>query len=164
MSPIVSFVALVRRLITLQIASDLKPRSDVLILRYTVVWNEALERCGHDTVRLWYVVERGALQHARHLAGLPRRPAPHPSPGAYCRRCRDPMGHAFQRFAGLCGLCAWKVTADVCAHCFTPGGQQDRGLPTSAGVLCVICLPYSAAVLAGVQPANDTVPVSEVRS
>jgi hypothetical protein len=157
MSPVVSFVSLVRRLITLQITADLKPRCDEIVLRYTIVWNEALEQCGHDTIRLWYVVERGALQHARHLSGLPRRPTPQPSSGAYCRRCREPMGHAFQHFAGLCGLCAWKVTADVCAQCFTPVGQQDRGLSTSVGVLCTACLPHTAAVLAGVRPANDVI-------
>jgi hypothetical protein len=164
MSPVVSFVGLVRRLSVLQIAADLKPRSDAIMLRYTIIWNEALEQCGHDTIRLWYVVERGALQRARHLAGLPRRPALQPPSGACCRRCNEPMGHAFQRFAGLCGLCAWKVTADVCAHCFTPIGQGDRGLSTSVGVLCVACLPHTAAVLVDARPANDVMVPGRVQT
>jgi hypothetical protein len=62
MSPSVSFLGLIRQLITLQIAADLKPHSDAIVLRYTIVWKEALQRCGHETKRLWYVVERGALQ------------------------------------------------------------------------------------------------------
>jgi hypothetical protein len=151
----VSLLTEVRDLIVLRTAVHLKPRSDDVLIRYTLQWDSALEYCGADAPRLARIVNAGAMAFMRHLAGVPRKRSQ--SSGMQCRRCPEPIGHTYQRFIGLCAVCTWQATVvDVCSTCCIPIGENARALRTDAGTWCDRCTVAVAPTLLAKQwAAND---------